>query len=382
MVTGSPKDLRRLALAGGALLALACSHTDPFSTPPYGTTQPFDPTPPVRLTLNPGADQGASWLPDGSGILYSAQQLGRPDLDVCLAELPPTGGTQERLVCDLGRQGSDTTNAIEWPVAGVDGRLAFVKASSSIGATNPSREALSVAPGLDPSKASDVQRIPYTLPGEAETSAVLHLHWQRENQLVFVGGAATYRQACALCVVDTITTGRKILLLDLSPPGAAPVPLPGTDFASGVTPGISSDLIYFTLGGDRRVYSRSLTSGSTSVVHDFGSAGVVRDVHVGGGRLVAVVGGRVAFSADPGLGPTQWDSGGIVHVVDLASDADIALDGGPRLFRRPAIAPGGDRVVAEGYPLVIRDVIDPATQLHRLDTTVARASDLFLFATP
>ena len=46
MVTPSPRDLRGLALAGSALLAHRCGHTDPFDTPPYGTTQPFDPTPP------------------------------------------------------------------------------------------------------------------------------------------------------------------------------------------------------------------------------------------------------------------------------------------------------------------------------------------------
>ncbi len=101
MVTGVPKDLYHLALAGGALLALACGHTDPFSTPPYGTNQPFDATPPVRVTLNTGPDRGASWLPDESGILYSAGQPNRADSDVCLAELPPDGGTQHRLVCDL-----------------------------------------------------------------------------------------------------------------------------------------------------------------------------------------------------------------------------------------------------------------------------------------
>ena len=112
MVIASPKDLSRLALAGGALLALACGHTDQFGAPPYGTTQPFDPTPPVRLTMNEAADRGASWLPDGSGILYSAQQLGRADADVCLAELPPGGGSQRRLVCDLTRLGVDTSNAI------------------------------------------------------------------------------------------------------------------------------------------------------------------------------------------------------------------------------------------------------------------------------
>src|SRR5688572_10113746 len=67
------------------LLLLGCGHTEPFGSTPGGTEQPFDPSPPVRLTLNQGPDRGAAWLPDGSGILYSAQQLGRDDHDVCLA---------------------------------------------------------------------------------------------------------------------------------------------------------------------------------------------------------------------------------------------------------------------------------------------------------
>src|SRR5882672_3924905 len=167
MVTGAPTDLCRMALAGGALLVLACGHTEPFSTQPYGTTAPFDPTPPVRLTFNTGPDRGASWLPDGSGILYSAQQPGRPDFDVCLAELPPDGGAQRRLVCDLSSADAGLINAFESPAAGTDGRLAFVKASALLGNPNPSREGLVVAPALDASNATEVQRIPYTLPGES-----------------------------------------------------------------------------------------------------------------------------------------------------------------------------------------------------------------------
>lgn len=371
MAPALPRDLRPLALAASVCLALACGHTDPFSTPPYGTTQPFDPTPPVRLTLNLGADRSPSWLPDGSGIIYSSQQLGRSDADVCLAELPATGGTQLRLVCDLSRLGSDTNNAIESPAVSADGRLAFVKAASTIGGTNPSRERLSVAPTLDAANAAEVQIIPYTPPGEPTRTGIQALRWLGTDHLIFVGGLATTHSDCVRCPVDTIASGLKVDLLDLA--GGVLSPLPGTDFASGLSVGGSGDEIYFTLSGDTRVFRRTLSSGETAVVHDFGAAGIARDVHVVGGRLVAVVGGRVSFTVDPALGPVQRDDGGVIHVVDLASDGDLPLASGDRLFRRPAISPGGDRIVAEGYAIVA--VTGP-------DTTVSRASDLFLFPTP
>jgi WD40-like Beta Propeller Repeat len=374
MVSRSPKDVRPLAVVGSALLSLACAHTDPFSTPPFTTEQPFDPTPPVQLTLNQAADRSPSWLPDGSGIIYSSQQLGRPDADVCLAALPPTGGTQRRLVCDLSRLGSDTNNAIESPVVAADGRLAFLKATSSIGGTNPFRERLAIAPGLDAANATEVQAIPYTLPGEPTRSGLQALRWLDPNHLIFVGGLATIRRACANCVLDTIATGFEVDILDLAG-GTVPNSVPGTDQASGVSVGQSGDEIYFTLSGDSRVYRRAISTGETAVAHDFGSAGIARDVHAVGAKLVAVVGGRVAFSVDPLLGPVQWDSGGIVHVVDLATNADVPLAPGNNLYRRPALSPAGDRIAVEGHPLVI-------SASPPFDTTVSRAGDIFLYTMP
>ena len=382
MVTGAPKDLCWLALAGGALLVLACGHTEPFSTPPYGTNQPFDPTPPVRLTLNTGPDRGASWLPDGSGILYSAQQPGRPDFDVCLAELPPDGGSQHRLVCDLSPEDLSLTNTFESPFAATDGKLAFVQASGLVGGTNPSREALAVAPGLDAANATEVQRIPYTLPGEPPHSGITQIRWLAENRLVYLAEAVVLRQPCFQCPRDTIPAGLDVALLDLSPPGTSPIVLPSTDFASGVSPGPTSDEVYYTLNGDTHVYRRVLSTGDQSIAHDFGAAGIARDVHVAGGRLTAVVGGRVNVAPDAVLGQIQWDSGGFVHVVDLASGADETLDDEPHLFRRPVLAPTGDRVVAEGYPVIITRVPDPTTGGFRADTTVGRSGDLFLFSAP
>jgi WD40 repeat protein len=377
MATGASKDLVRLALAGGAFLGLACSHTDPFSTPPYGTTQPFDPAPPVRLTFNEAADRGASWLPDGSGILYSSRQEGRRDGDVCLAELPPTGGSQRRLVCDLTPGGVDSTNAIEWPVVGPGGRLAFVKASGARRAVSPIQQAVAIASGLDPSSSADAQPIPYTIPGEPRHSAVTQLRWLPDGRLIFVGGQVVYRAPGVGLPLDTLVSGLKLVVLDPVTPSAGPAVLPGTDFATGVTPGLSSDEIFYTVGGDTRVFRLVLSSGEVSVLHDFGTAGIARDLHLAGSRLAAIVGGRVAFSADPDLGQLQWDSGGIVHVLDLSSGADLALEG-PGLFRRPALAPSADRVVAEGYPLIITQ----APNQPVADTTVARSGDLYLFDLP
>src|SRR6185437_12208755 len=115
----------------------------------------------------------------------------------------------------------------------------------------------------------------------------------------YVAGLAVRREPCRTCETDTIATGLWVALLDVSAPGMPPVAVPGTDFASGVSPGASEDEIYYTLGGDTRVFRRVLSSGDVSVAHDFGPAGIARDVDVAGGRLTAIVGGRVAFSVDP-----------------------------------------------------------------------------------
>ena len=91
----------RSAVFAALLGAWGCGHTEPFSSPPYGSDAPFDPTPPQRLTYNEAADRGPSWLPDGEGLLYSAQLTNRVDNDLCAALLPPTGGRQTGLWCDV-----------------------------------------------------------------------------------------------------------------------------------------------------------------------------------------------------------------------------------------------------------------------------------------
>jgi hypothetical protein len=165
--------------------------------------------------------------------------------------------------------------------------------------------------------------------------------------------------------------------LDLAA-GATPQAIAGTNNASGVSPGSSEDEVYYTLGGDTRVYRETITGGAATVVFDFGGAGIVRDVQVVGTRMVAVVGGRVHFAIDPSFGPTQWDSGGVVHIVDLSNGSDVALTSPSEhaLYRRPQLSPSGTQVVVERYQLSTSDNGVTA------ETTVARAGDLYLMGQP
>lgn len=366
-VPGRSVGLLALALVAG------CGHTEPFATRPTGTDQPFDATPPVRLTFNRAADRQAAWLPDGSAILYSTQPAGRADHDLCLAELPPAGGRQRALLCDLFSNVGDLTDAIESAAPAADGRLAFTAATGAIGAPSPNRQDLAVGTLLDPATRTSLLSIPYTIPGGRLHSGISHLQWLGPNRLLYLGEAVVAQPPCLGCELDTIRTGQDAVWLGVDGTASLPQTIPGTAYASSVSPGGNEDEVYYTLGGDSRVFRQTVSSAATVVVHDFGAAGIARDVHVVGTRLTAVVGGRVAFGVDPSIGPIQWDSGGTLHVVNLQDGSDATLDG-PGLFRRPQLSPSGDAIVAEIYPLII----DPVTN----DTTVSRSGDLYLFGQP
>lgn len=370
-VQRKPRRLRAWLL----LAAVGCGHTEPFSTNPPTTDTPFDPGPPARLTLNQGPDRGPAWLPDGSGILYSSQQLGRRDNDVCLALIPPTGGTQRQLTCDLSPTGVDSTDAVESPAPASDGRVAFVARSSRIQAITPENTSISLGSLASPTDHIRVQVIPYTIPGALLHSGASQLRWLGPDLLLYLAERVDYQHTCDTCVEwDTTISGVDVVSLNIEQPGSTPQRIPGTENASGVSAGATADQVYYTLSGDARVYRRTLSTGVVEVAHDFGTAGLARDVHVIGSRMAAVVGGRVTYGIDPAFGPTQWDSGGVVHVVDLESGADVPL-GSPGLSRRPQLSPSGTGLVVEVYPLIISGDNPP-------DTVVSHRSDLYLYGLP
>jgi hypothetical protein len=353
--------------------ASACSHSEPFSNPP-GSEVPFDPGPPARLTLNSAHDGHPSWLADGSGILYSAQQLQREDGDVCLAELPPTGGRQRRVVCDIPGN-RESTDAAQSSAATLDGRVALLSAGNgNIGGTNPVFLELALFPTLDSPDAQRVRALPFTPAGGTPQDYAGHLRWLTVDDLVYVGQRfrVVTRPGCDSCPLDTLLVSTEATILSLESASVAAVP--GTQLATGVAPVLDGTAILYTLANDSRIYRRVLASGEVTVAHDFGTAGIARDVHAAGNRVTAVVGGRVAFTMDPRVGPVQRDSGGVVHLVELGETGSLALDTPGRLYRRPALSPDGTRIVAEGYPLLI--VIDP---FFGPDTIVGKSADLYLF---
>jgi hypothetical protein len=353
------------------LVALGCGHTEPFGAQRFDTDQPFNATPPIRLTLNRGPDRRAAWLPDGSAILYSTQRSDSRDNDVCLAVLPPTGGRQLSLTCDLSPTGEQRTEAIESAAPASDGRLAFAAASSNIGAVFPETQGLVLGTLARPSVYQLLFSLPTTSASGRLAGGISQLRWLSQNRLVYLAELVATQRPCTGCELDTVRSGLEANWLALDQLGGSPQLVPGTDFASGVSPGASEDEVYYTLAGDPRVYRRKLSTGEVVVAHDFGAAGIARDVHVVGTHLAAVVGGRVTFTTDPSLGPVQWDSGGTLHVVDLQNGVDV-VPSGPGVFRRPQLSPDGNQVVAEIYPLIITPNGVGA------DTTVARAGDLYL----
>src|SRR3954454_24519948 len=146
-----------------AIVTLAgCGHTEPFTPGDFNTEVPFNPTPPIQLTLNRGPDRNAAWLPDGSALLYSTQLEGTRDHDVCLAVLPSTGGRQRSLTCNVTPAADQRTESLESAAAAAGGRLAFVAASGAIGALVPSIQELSVATLADPASRTPLLAIPYT----------------------------------------------------------------------------------------------------------------------------------------------------------------------------------------------------------------------------
>jgi len=334
-----------------AAAVVACEHPAPFRPGVYTPNGPLGSGAAVQLTYNLGTDLAPMWLPGSGGILYAAQRLDRVDQDRCFATVPPAGGPISRYACSTSAA-DDSVDAFEGPALGAGGQIAYVRARSHrlpIRPIPPDVQALVVASLADPNAVRVLQPLPYTAPSGRIHSGLSHLGWLGPSRLVYLGERVTYPQPCSSCAPDTVRTGVEVVTLDFT--GATPLlaVVPTTDSASSVTVGATSDTIYFTRNGDTRVYRHAFSSGQTDTIHDFGAAGIARDVGLSNGRLVAVVGGDVTYTVDSVLGASQVDHGGELHVVTLVGGAETVLGNSFSRFRRPALSADGTRVATERW---------------------------------
>ena len=360
-----------------ALAVGACSHEEPFDTPDTGSDRPFQPGTPARLTYNPGTDQHPSWADDGGSFFYSSQRYSTPDGDRCIAQLPATGGSAFRTICNPNPAAEDSSDTFDSPSLFGDDRLLYVRTASRPGATAPNTAGVYVGSLTDPLSAARVLPLPYTVPGGRTHGTISMARWLGRNRVVYLGQSVVYARECNGCTLDTLITGLEVVEMDLL--GAQPTltVVPGTYGASSVALSTTRDTLYYTLINDSRVYRIALPSAQFSIAHDFGAQGIARDVTVLGARLVAVVGGEVEYIDDPVLGPIQPDGGGALISVDLATGVETVLQAQtPMVFRRPEFAPAGStvRLVAEGY----EPGVGPQTR-HQL---VSRVGELYLFEAP
>ncbi len=362
----------------GLLAAIGCSHSEPFVPVDNGATGPFDSTPPVQLTYNLGQDRDPTWLPDGSGVLYAFQRLDRSDADWCFGVLPPAGGTRSREKCYADDIDRDSTDVLRDPAVSAGGRLAWVAEGSAIGHLNPTRAGIRVGT-LDPTdRGVEVRSLPYPAPNGAVHATATHLGWLGEDALVYVGADVVYTRACNGCKLDTLIAGKDVAKLDLSSTPATVSILPGTGEATAVWPAPDAGAIYFTRRGDSRVYRQAPVGGAVTVLHDFGAGRVARDPQVIGSRLAAIVDGRVDSQVVAVFGPAQVDHGGRLAIVDLGTGGETLLPIRALLFRRPAFAPSGLQLAAEGYPLTLTPILDSNGTVIAVDTIIDDIADLRL----
>ena len=328
------------------LLLSACGHESPFAADDPHVEGPRTSVSPVRLTYNDGDDRTPAWLPDGSAIIYSSERVDRADADRCLNLLPGGGGAVQRELCARGPGQVDSTHRFEAPAVSA-GRIAFLRAVSTIGLQKGPAMHLMLGPADDPASAAPVTIVPYAAPSGRTHGNVSHLVWLNESRLVYLGEDLFYQGSTFL--PDTFTTGLEIVRLETSPAVSFSI-VPGTEYASSVASGGDEDTIVYTLGGDTRVFRQSLSAGTVSVLHDFAGAGIARDVQLHGSTLVAVVGRSVLFDFEEAHGMVQRDEGGDLHIVNLATGTSVVHSLPDVLFRRPALSPDGTALVVEVSP--------------------------------
>lgn len=335
---------RRAALLTAATLGVvACGHTDVADTGTEGPQGPRVVTEPLRLTYNPRGD-GFAVFADASTLWYAFDQSTNSEGDVCLGLLPAGGGSRRAERCDGSPTDGIRTDETTLPTLLSGDSLAWFYARRTVGTRFNQFAEVRVGRPATREPGRGVRSFP-----TATSAGVSHvvpgaLAPLGDGRIAYLGlQDFAYRRDGA----DVLErAGRDIAILDPAAPTVPTTPVPGTDYASGVSAGPGPGELVFTVAGDGRVLRRD-AAGTVTVLHDFGAL-VARDARAAGRRLVAVIGGNVRVDVTADGDRVQVDGGGIPVVVDLDTGEELRFETpDDRLFRRPALSPDGRWLVVE-----------------------------------
>jgi len=381
---------------------VSCEHTEPFqASPPPPISGPLTTTFPTRLTYNLGADAYPTWGPDGSAILYQAEDPNDPNRDRCLFALPPTGGTQTPVAC------ADSISLnVSYGPAGVSstGRVAVYESVSGLGAGTPLSAGMYLAAAWPFRSAKLILPLPIVTPG-GRADKLTSLHWLGDSAFLALGVRTTVASRCAFpcppgIVPDTLETGLEVLLVRVAGDTAAVSLVPGTIRASSYS-FVAPDTLYFTLNNDNRILRTHVSGGAVDSVFAFAADSVdapvgdavavptiARGLQIHGHTAFAVLGGRVDYHPDSGQGEAQRDWGGKVHKVNLSTGADTLLGTRPPLsgasyvwVRNPTLSPDGATLTGEGRVSVITALFAGDTWIGN-DTTMPPTGNIWQFVRP
>ena len=322
----------RLALV--LVAALGCSHVDPGAPSDPPITRPFDPAPPVRLTLNPGQDQWPAFTADGRGIWYAYEDLTRTDHDQCLGLLPAAGGTRTVSACqDTPAAAAESLDVASSPAPRGD-RVAWIQVNSPIGGVLTEGGDLLVAKQSDLADPRSVRYFPFTSPSGNMQSFGTDVQWLDDSTLAYVGVYMYYNYIAH----DTSIAGLEVTLVHLTPAGATTSVVGNTYGATSLSSGPTPGELFFTRAvappGDSRIFHLQLPDTIPTIAYDFGALGGAWDVRVVGNRMLAVVGDSA-------------NRGGTIYLVDGGVATAVTPPG--TYWRHPSLRPDGRFFAAERF---------------------------------
>lgn len=342
----------RSLLAVTAFLT-ACGHQDTFGSGEVPQAGPPSVTPPVRLTYAAGEDLDPVWTADGLDLIYSFRKETAGGVDRCLGEIPGDGGTRFLEKCVNSGPDQDSIMALGPVAVGPGSLAAWMDFRGLTGRTAPDAGSLRIGSLAALDSGRTVHTFPYPAPSGQLHATATNLSWLASNLLAYIGADVFYVRPCMGCKMDTVVISREAVIAGLGSSPATLQTIPNTAQITSLFPSADGLSIYYTRPGDSRVYQQVLSSGAESTIHDFGLAGIARDVNIRGNVLTATVGGNVDFRNDPLLGPRQVDSGGVLYRVDLTTGDELSLPISNGWTRHPALSPDGRSVVVEATDTLI-----------------------------